>query len=162
MGHERWSGRMRRLHGRPGSHGGVCNDELDPTCTRQAQKHLRRMIVCLGPLRVLPRILSRVQTMVADVSSLLPPIPPPARHPLNRIGAERNSPFFRRSHRIDIASVEMPVPGNRSDSENAGAGWEGVVLPGRASSLGRGARRRGRALYHPMRQPSIQLKQESL
>lgn len=78
------------------------------------------------------------------------------------MSTECHSPFFRRSHRIDIASVEVPVPGNRSDSESGGAGREGVVLPGGGSSLGRGARRRGRALYHPIRQPSVQLRQERL
>lgn len=56
----------------------------------------------------------------------------------------------------------MAVPGNGADGENRGAGWKGVVLPGRGRTLGRGARRRGGALYHPMRQPLIQCRYESL
>lgn len=55
-----------------------------------------------------------------------------------------------------MASVELPVPGSRSDGEDGGGSGEGVVLPRGASSLG-GARCRGEALFHPIRQPDIQL-----
>lgn len=72
----------RRLRGRPGSHGGACNSSLDAMCTRQTQEHLRCVIVCLVPLGVLPRILGRVQTVVPDVSVLLPQSPPSEVSPL--------------------------------------------------------------------------------
>ena len=53
----------------------------------------------------------------------------------------------------------MPVPGSGADGEDGGTGGEGVVLPCGGSSLGRG-RCRGKALYHPIRQPDIQLQQK--
>ena len=77
--------------------------------------------------------------------------------PLSHIGAGQHSPLFRRRHCVSVTPVEVPVPGNGTDSEDGGAGGKSVVLPGRASSLGRGGGR-GRALYHPFRQPTCQLK----
>jgi hypothetical protein len=67
--------------------------------------------------------------------------------------------FLGGGHGVDLAAVEVPVPGRRTDGEDGGAGGQGVVLPRGASSLGR-ARGRGKALHHPVRQPNIQLKRE--
>jgi hypothetical protein len=75
------------------------------------------VVECLAPLLVRPRVLRRVQT------------------------------FFGGRHGVDLAAVEVPVPGGRADGEEGGAGGEGIVLPRGARSLGR-ARCRGEALHH--------------
>lgn len=66
-----------------------------------------------------------------------------------------HSPFLSGCHGIGAASVEVHVPCDGADREDGGASGEGVVLPGRASSLGGGGGGGG-ALYHPIRQQLYQ------
>ena len=66
-------------------------------------------------------------------------------------GFEGHSPFLSGCHGIGVASVQVEVPCDGADREDGGASGEGVVLPGRASSLGSGGGGGG-ALYHPIRQ----------
>lgn len=66
-------------------------------------------------------------------------------------GFEGHSPFLSRCHGIGATSVEVEVPCDGTDREDGGASGESIVLPGRASSLGRGSGGGG-ALYHPIRQ----------
>lgn len=68
-------------------------------------------------------------------------------------------PLFGRRHGINVAAVEMPVPGNGAHSEGGRTGGESVVLEG---VLGGGGRGRGSALHHPIRQPSYQLQQKTV
>lgn len=63
-----------------------------------------------------------------------------------------HSPFFGGGHGIDVASVEVPVPGSRADGEESRSGGQGVVLPGRGGAVG-GGPCRGEALYHALGQP---------
>lgn len=130
-----------------------------------ASRDVRSVVEGLVPLFVLPRVLGRVQTMHltvsflfrvglvvavavhADVmSSLSLSLSLFLHH--KAIGGLAHSPFFGGRHGIDIASVEVPVPGSRADGEDGGAGGEGVVLPRGASTLGRG-RCRDEALSSP-------------
>lgn len=69
-------------------------------------------------------------------------------------GFEEHSPFLSGCHGIGVASVQVEVPCDGADREDGGASGEGVVLPGRASSLGGGGG--GGALYHPIRQQLYQ------
>lgn len=118
--------------------------------------HLRLVIEGLVPLGVLPGVLGGVKTVAILSASVSVPGDCPCHSfgVATNCGFERHSPFLGRCHGIGAATVQVEVPCDGTDGEDGGASGEGVVLPGRASSLGSGGG--GGALYHPIRQQLYQ------
>jgi hypothetical protein len=117
----------------------------------QAAGHLRRVVKRLVPLLVLPWVLGRVQTVSVMSAHARSHSAPRDVHPSRAAG--RHSPFLGHGRGVDTAAKHLPVPGGRAERKHGGANGEGVVL----QRSGCSARCRGRALYHPIRQPCYQL-----